>query len=554
MSADTKVKQVNFGDSALVSARKTIIRFLEKLQLPFGNERGSIYEIVTKYIDSDYHQRSTDAEITCFNALEKALTAGYATKQDLTRYLQLDDRIAVAEKIEDAEVRAKTLDELLFETSYVNAQALYVIGAVGSIELASEINTGIQKYAFERVKIRGEYSVMLKQLLEKLTNGLAKKKSEQENCDDALNIFFKALFLSSMETAKAIEGSYEHFIQEKRLDRQISIYGVTFNGFSHSKSYTAKRRERLDDFRGYPEQKKEILDFITTIKAAREAPEYDAKVQKALLLAGPTGTGKSHLARCIAGELDYPLTVYSFKDLGSEYVDGRPKNVAMALSGEGIIAIDEADSIVSQRGSSPHGRIDDQTVTVINDALDGIQAKDDERFRLVIMITNRPDIFDSALLRGGRFHVVYIGNPNEEGIADILSYYVGKKNAVYEKATGDKSGLYQNIDFKAVSSEMFKRGFSGATINDLIEGISRDFMLKKMETGKSPGYIDHDRFMGLVEAYKTSGEKLASEEGADALIAEADRTFTRLLMRHPSEARDYLLKRAVPIIEEMMPK
>ena len=194
-----------------------------------------------------------------------------------------------------------------------------------------------------------------------------------------------------------------------------------------------KNRVTFKDVAGLVEAKQELQEFIEFLKQPDRFLSIGAKVPKGVMLTGAPGTGKTLLARAVAGEASVPF----FSISGSEFVEmfvgvgaSRVRDLfSMAKkAAPAIVFIDEIDAVGRTRGSGLGGGNDEreQALNQILVEMDGFEQTDKV---VVLASTNRPDILDNALLRPGRFdRKVVIDLPDIRERTEILKVHAkGKK-------------------------------------------------------------------------------------------------------------------------------
>jgi cell division protease FtsH len=179
------------------------------------------------------------------------------------------------------------------------------------------------------------------------------------------------------------------------------------------------------DVAGLKEEKNELTDIINYLRDPQRFTRLGGRVPRGVLLAGPPGTGKTYLARAVAGEADVPFYSISasqfiemFVGVGASRVRDLFKNAKK--NAPSIIFVDELDAVGRARGTGLGGGNDEreQTLNQLLSELDGFTPHDEV---IVLAATNRPDVLDTALLRAGRFdRQVVIGRPDWRDRADIL--------------------------------------------------------------------------------------------------------------------------------------
>ncbi len=219
------------------------------------------------------------------------------------------------------------------------------------------------------------------------------------------------------------------------------------------------KRTTFDDVAGTDEAKRELQEMVTYLKDPSKFEKLGAKVPKGVLLYGAPGTGKTLMARAVAGEAGVPfysITGSDFMEMlvgvGAKRVREMFKNAKEAAPA--IIFIDELDSIGRRRGAGLGGGHDEreQTLNQLLSEMDGFETNDSV---VVMAATNRPDILDKALLRPGRFNRrVEVGLPSQEDRVKILEIHAKNKP------------LADDVDFHSVSRGT--PGFSGADLENLL--------------------------------------------------------------------------------------
>ncbi len=220
-----------------------------------------------------------------------------------------------------------------------------------------------------------------------------------------------------------------------------------------------KNRILFSDVAGAKEAKEELLEVVDFLKSPTKYLEIGAEIPKGVLMKGSPGTGKTLLARAVAGEAKVPF----FSVSGSEFIEmfvgvgaSRVRDLftqAKAMA-PAIIFIDEIDAIGRVRGTGTGGGNDEreQTLNQILTEMDGFEKNQKV---IVIAATNRPEVLDPALLRPGRFdRRVTIDLPDREDREKILEIHSKKKP--FEK----------DVDLKIIAERT--PGFSGADLQSVM--------------------------------------------------------------------------------------
>ncbi|RUM40237.1 MAG: cell division protein FtsH [Desulfobulbus sp.] len=213
------------------------------------------------------------------------------------------------------------------------------------------------------------------------------------------------------------------------------------------------------DVAGIDEAKEELEEIIDFLKDPQKFTKLGGRIPKGVLLAGSPGTGKTLLARAIAGEAQVPFYTISGSDFVEMFV-GVGASRVRDLFNQGkknapcIIFIDEIDAVGRHRGAGLGGGHDEreQTLNQLLVEMDGFEANDGV---IIIAATNRPDVLDPALLRPGRFdRQIIVPVPDIKGRQLILEIY-GKKTKMSDK-----------VDMGVIARGT--PGFSGADLENLV--------------------------------------------------------------------------------------
>tara|TARA_B110000858_G_scaffold91225_1_gene105397 strand:- start:6420 stop:8231 length:1812 start_codon:yes stop_codon:yes gene_type:complete len=196
-----------------------------------------------------------------------------------------------------------------------------------------------------------------------------------------------------------------------------------------------KTNVTFNDVVGIDSAKLELQEVVVFLKEEKRFTKLGAKIPRGILLDGPPGSGKTLLARAIAGESNLPF----FSVSGSEFIElfiGTGSTRVRTLfknakkMSPSIIFIDEIDAIGKQRTNGMGNEENEQTLNQLLSEMDGFQ---ENTGVMVIGATNRGDILDSALLRSGRFdRKIYIDYPDYQGRLEILKLYAKKKSLTYD--------------------------------------------------------------------------------------------------------------------------
>ena len=195
---------------------------------------------------------------------------------------------------------------------------------------------------------------------------------------------------------------------------------------------TDRPKTTFEDVAGVDEAKDELKEVIEFLKSPQKFQKLGGKIPKGVLLVGPTGTGKTLLARAVAGEAGVPFLSISGSDFVEMFVGvGAARVRDLFEQGKRnapcIIFIDEIDAVGRQRGAGVGGGNDEREQT-LNQLLAEMDGFEKNKGIVVIAATNRADILDNALLRPGRFdRQVTINSPDKNGREAILKIHARNK-------------------------------------------------------------------------------------------------------------------------------
>ena len=271
----------------------------------------------------------------------------------------------------------------------------------------------------------------------------------------------------------------------------------------------------FDDVAGLDEEKQEMIEIVNFLKNPDEFYKMGAKIPRGVLLCGQPGTGKTLIAKAIAGEAEVPFISMS----GSEFIEmfaglgaSRVRKLfekAKKMS-PAIIFIDEIDAIGARRTDASGAETENnQTLNQLLVEMDGF---DSDNTVIVLAATNRPEMLDKALLRPGRFdRQITIGLPDMNGREKILEIHAKNKQ------------LADDVNLKTIAGDT--AGFTGAELENILNEAAIIATVKKHEAIKNKDIDDaikkvtvgvekHSRIMSekdkKLTAYHEAGHAIVS--------------------------------------------
>ncbi len=202
-------------------------------------------------------------------------------------------------------------------------------------------------------------------------------------------------------------------------------------GKSRARLYTSSKI-KFQDVAGADEEKEEMAELVSFLKDPRKYADLGARIPKGVLMVGPPGTGKTYLAKAVAGEAGVPFFSISGSDFVEMYVGVGASRVRDLFeqakkNSPCIIFIDEIDAVGRHRGAGLGGGHDEreQTLNQLLVEMDGFAGKEGI---IIIAATNRPDILDPALTRPGRFdRKIVVNVPTLKAREEILAVHAKNK-------------------------------------------------------------------------------------------------------------------------------
>ena len=232
-------------------------------------------------------------------------------------------------------------------------------------------------------------------------------------------------------------------------------------GKSKARMLTANDRNKVTfkDVAGIDEEKEELQEIVDFLKNPKKYTDMGARIPKGVLLVGGPGTGKTLLAKAVAGEAGVPFFIISGSDFVEMFVGVGASRVRDLFeeakrNSPCIVFIDEIDAVGRQRGAGLGGGHDEreQTLNQMLVEMDGFSANEGV---IVLAATNRPDVLDKALLRPGRFdRQIVVPAPDVKAREQILEVHARKKK------------LADDVDLNIIAKNT--SGFTGADLENVL--------------------------------------------------------------------------------------
>ncbi len=281
----------------------------------------------------------------------------------------------------------------------------------------------------------------------------------------------------------------------RKMSKGAGGGGGIFNvGKSQAKLFDKESNIKITfkDVAGLAEAKQEVEEIVSFLKSPDKYTKLGGKIPKGALLVGPPGTGKTLMAKAMAGEANVPFFSMSGSDFVEMFVGvgaSRVRDLFKQAKEKApcIIFIDEIDAIGRARGKNPNMGSNDERENTLNQLLTEMDGFETNSGVIIIAATNRADIFDSALLRAGRFYrQIYVDLPELKDREDIFKVHVKPLK------------LAEDVDISFLAKQT--PGFSGADIANVANEAALIAARKDKNAVEKQDFLDAiDRIVGGLE-------------------------------------------------------
>ncbi|MEM0951196.1 MAG: ATP-dependent zinc metalloprotease FtsH [Cyanobacteria bacterium P01_H01_bin.74] len=295
------------------------------------------------------------------------------------------------------------------------------------------------------------------------------------------------------------------FVMLFRSAQSGGSQALSFGKSRAKMSMDSKVKITFSDVAGIDEAKADLEEVVDFLKNGERYQKLGAKIPKGVLLVGAPGTGKTLLAKAVAGEAGVPFFSISGSDFVEMFVGVGASRVRDLFEqakkhAPCIIFVDEIDAVGRQRGAGMGGGHDEREQT-LNQLLVEMDGFDPHTGIIVVAATNRPDILDNALLRPGRFdRQVMIDRPDVQGREQILTVHAKGKP------------LDDNVDIKILAKRT--PGFTGADLANLLN------------EGALLAARFHKEKIGMADIENSIDKVLAGAEKKNKIMSEKDKEIT----------------------------
>ena len=332
----------------------------------------------------------------------------------------------------------------------------YIIGYSEPVSVPEDQEKGLKLFSVDKKGYRQEYktaAVLMQSFIDLLDEKGVQYKFVQKQNNVLLQLLLNLIFPFGLIFLL-------YFLFFRKMGGGSGGMGSIFNvGSSRAKVVEeGKIKTRFDDVAGVDEAKEELVEVVDFLKNPKKYTDIGGKIPKGVLLVGDPGTGKTLLARAVAGEAGVPFFSISGSDFVEMFVGvgaSRVRDLFKQAREKApcIVFIDEIDALGKNRANGFSSN--DEREQTLNQLLVEMDGFDNEKGLIILAATNRADVLDPALLRPGRFdRQVPVEKPDVKGREEILRIHA--RNVKLDK----------DVDFESIAHGT--TGFAGADLANVV--------------------------------------------------------------------------------------